>query len=193
MKFQCTHRIMCSMVDDWSPYCPGLNLWQFWELFNIDATVSLLVLLTFKNRLQLWMFWCFWHFSWTICCVFEFWHLVILYVRYCECFATGIYCDGCNCVNCHNTVASEAARREAVGAVLERNPNAFRPKIASSPLGARDRKVCESIQTETESNKTEMYSASGFTEDLLKLWTYSYIVCCWGHKYLQEYICSFLE
>ncbi|KAM7515330.1 hypothetical protein LguiA_004913 [Lonicera macranthoides] len=60
---------------------------------------------------------------------------------YCECFATGVYCDGCNCVNCHNTVANEAARREAVEAILERNPNAFRPKIASSPHGARDRKV----------------------------------------------------
>ncbi|AES76818.2 putative transcription factor Tesmin family [Medicago truncatula] len=57
---------------------------------------------------------------------------------YCECFASGIYCDGCNCVNCFNNVDNEAARREAVEATLERNPNAFRPKIASSPQGARD-------------------------------------------------------
>ncbi|KAI5383000.1 hypothetical protein KIW84_070416 [Lathyrus oleraceus] len=57
---------------------------------------------------------------------------------YCECFASGIYCDGCNCVNCFNNVDNEAARREAVEATLERNPNAFRPKIASSPHGTRD-------------------------------------------------------
>ncbi|KAL6496568.1 hypothetical protein OROGR_029826 [Orobanche gracilis] len=57
---------------------------------------------------------------------------------YCECFASGIYCDGCNCVNCHNNVENESARREAVEATLERNPNAFRPKIASSPHGALD-------------------------------------------------------
>ncbi|KAL3625475.1 hypothetical protein CASFOL_030929 [Castilleja foliolosa] len=57
---------------------------------------------------------------------------------YCECFASGIYCDGCNCVNCHNNVENDATRREAVEATLERNPNAFRPKIASSPHGARD-------------------------------------------------------
>ncbi|KAG2718425.1 hypothetical protein I3843_03G212400 [Carya illinoinensis] len=57
---------------------------------------------------------------------------------YCECFASGIYCDGCNCVNCYNNVENEAARREAVEATLERNPNAFRPKIASSPHGLRD-------------------------------------------------------
>ncbi|XP_057764663.1 protein tesmin/TSO1-like CXC 5 isoform X2 [Salvia miltiorrhiza] len=57
---------------------------------------------------------------------------------YCECFASGVYCDGCNCVNCHNNVENDTARREAVEATLERNPTAFRPKIASSPHGARD-------------------------------------------------------
>lgn len=57
---------------------------------------------------------------------------------YCECFASGVYCDGCNCVNCYNNVDHESARREAVEATLERNPNAFRPKIASSPHGVRD-------------------------------------------------------
>lgn len=62
-------------------------------------------------------------------------------IRYCECFASGIYCDGCNCMNCHNNVENEAARREAVEATLERNPNAFRPKIAGSPHGIRDSRV----------------------------------------------------
>ncbi|KAK9274354.1 hypothetical protein L1049_019168 [Liquidambar formosana] len=59
---------------------------------------------------------------------------------YCECFASGIYCDGCNCINCHNNVENEVARQEAVAATLERNPNAFRPKIANSPHGSRDRR-----------------------------------------------------
>ncbi|KAK8660576.1 hypothetical protein V6N13_051498 [Hibiscus sabdariffa] len=57
---------------------------------------------------------------------------------YCECFASGVYCDGCNCVNCYNNVENETARRDAIEATLERNPNAFRPKIASSPHGTRD-------------------------------------------------------
>lgn len=61
--------------------------------------------------------------------------------RYCECFAMGIYCDGCNCVNCHNNVENEPARRDAVETTLERNPDAFRPKIASSPHGNRNRRV----------------------------------------------------
>ncbi|XP_052183549.1 protein tesmin/TSO1-like CXC 5 isoform X2 [Diospyros lotus] len=59
---------------------------------------------------------------------------------YCECFASGTYCEGCNCVNCHNNVENESARREAVEATLERNPNAFRPKIASSPHRIRNTK-----------------------------------------------------
>lgn len=49
---------------------------------------------------------------------------------YCECFASGRYCDGCNCVNCHNNSAHESTRQSAVESILERNPNAFRPKIA---------------------------------------------------------------
>ncbi|CAK9136396.1 unnamed protein product [Ilex paraguariensis] len=55
---------------------------------------------------------------------------------YCECFSSGVYCAGCNCTNCHNIVEYEATRQEAVRATLERNPNAFRPKIANSPHGA---------------------------------------------------------
>ncbi|KAI4377391.1 hypothetical protein MLD38_015025 [Melastoma candidum] len=59
---------------------------------------------------------------------------------YCECFASGTNCDGCNCSNCHNNEEHEAVRKEAVDATLERNPNAFRPKIASSPRGTKDRR-----------------------------------------------------
>ncbi|KAJ8761409.1 hypothetical protein K2173_001540 [Erythroxylum novogranatense] len=55
---------------------------------------------------------------------------------YCECFASGSYCDGCK--NCYNNVENESARNDAVEATLERNPNAFRLKIASSPHGTRD-------------------------------------------------------
>ncbi|PIN02272.1 hypothetical protein CDL12_25223 [Handroanthus impetiginosus] len=58
---------------------------------------------------------------------------------YCECFATGVYCDGCNCTNCYNKIEHEADRKESIDMILERNPNAFRPKIASSPHGPADR------------------------------------------------------
>ncbi|KFK27822.1 hypothetical protein AALP_AA8G434300 [Arabis alpina] len=57
---------------------------------------------------------------------------------YCECFASGSYCNGCNCLNCHNNLENESSRQEAVTAILERNPNAFKPKIAGSPHGMND-------------------------------------------------------
>ena len=55
---------------------------------------------------------------------------------YCECFASGRYCDNCNCVNCCNNKESEQVRQAAVEAILERNPNAFRPKIQVRPVCA---------------------------------------------------------
>ncbi|KAL0327547.1 UNVERIFIED_CONTAM: protein tesmin/TSO1-like CXC 5 [Sesamum angustifolium] len=57
---------------------------------------------------------------------------------YCECFAAGSYCDNCNCINCHNKKEHEADRKGSIDAILERNPNAFTPKIANSPHGATD-------------------------------------------------------
>ncbi|CAH8313816.1 unnamed protein product [Eruca vesicaria subsp. sativa] len=57
---------------------------------------------------------------------------------YCECFASGSYCNGCNCTNCQNNLENETARQEAIAGTLERNPNAFKPKIAGSPHGIND-------------------------------------------------------
>ena len=51
---------------------------------------------------------------------------------YCECFASGRYCDGCNCRDCHNNKEREDVRQVAVANVLERNPNAFRPKVQAT-------------------------------------------------------------
>ena len=64
--------------------------------------------------------------------------LLLMIVRYCECFASGVYCNNCHCISCQNNVVNEAARMEAVGATLDRNPYAFRPKIANSPIGSHD-------------------------------------------------------
>lgn len=52
---------------------------------------------------------------------------------YCECFASGEYCDGCNCQGCCNNIENVSERNAAIEATLERNPAAFRPKIAQSP------------------------------------------------------------
>lgn len=49
---------------------------------------------------------------------------------YCDCFSAGNYCEGCNCTDCHNVSDTDSLRREAVASTLDRNPNAFRPKIS---------------------------------------------------------------
>lgn len=49
---------------------------------------------------------------------------------YCDCFAVGKTCNGCNCNDCLNTDDHSAERNEAIRAIKERNPNAFKPKIS---------------------------------------------------------------
>ena len=49
---------------------------------------------------------------------------------YCECFAGGQYCFACNCQGCFNNPENDEKRLKAIEQTLERNPSAFRPKIA---------------------------------------------------------------
>ena len=58
---------------------------------------------------------------------------------YCECFARGRYCDGCNCTNCFNNSTHESVRREAVEQTLERNPVCVRGR----PLGEACALFCQ--------------------------------------------------
>lgn len=54
---------------------------------------------------------------------------------YCECFANRSLCGShCNCRNCHNDGNHTQLKREAVDGILERNPNAFQPKVKRKPM-----------------------------------------------------------
>ncbi|ETV82611.1 hypothetical protein, variant [Aphanomyces astaci] len=54
---------------------------------------------------------------------------------YCECFASGSVCDeNCKCVGCHNIPKFDIQRKEAIAITLERNPNAFKPKINTTTM-----------------------------------------------------------
>ncbi|EGD72602.1 hypothetical protein PTSG_04338 [Salpingoeca rosetta] len=49
---------------------------------------------------------------------------------YCECYAAGTYCGPqCKCTNCQNNLENEGRRQLAVLSTLDKNPDAFRPKI----------------------------------------------------------------
>ncbi|XP_052548958.1 tesmin isoform X1 [Tympanuchus pallidicinctus] len=54
---------------------------------------------------------------------------------YCECFASGDFCNNCNCNNCYNNPLHETERFKAIKVCLDRNPEAFLPKIGQSKLG----------------------------------------------------------
>ncbi|NXC71744.1 MTL5 protein, partial [Anhinga anhinga] len=54
---------------------------------------------------------------------------------YCDCFANGDFCNNCNCNNCYNNELHESERFKAIKACLDRNPEAFLPKIGKSKLG----------------------------------------------------------
>ena len=56
---------------------------------------------------------------------------------YCECFANGEMCRGCNCASCQNNIKNEEERIKAVVSVLQRNPTAFRSKVAIHTLDGR--------------------------------------------------------
>ncbi|NXE26872.1 MTL5 protein, partial [Ardeotis kori] len=54
---------------------------------------------------------------------------------YCDCFASGGFCNNCNCNNCYNNQLNETERFKAIKACLDRNPEAFLPKTGKRKLG----------------------------------------------------------
>ncbi|KAG6451407.1 hypothetical protein O3G_MSEX007125 [Manduca sexta] len=83
---------------------------------------------------------------------------------YCDCFANGEFCNHCNCNNCHNNLENEELRQKAIRACLDRNPNAFRPKIGKAKSGGpeiirRHNKGCNCKRSGCLKNYCECYEA----------------------------------
>jgi len=60
---------------------------------------------------------------------------------YCECFASGRFCNGCSCQNCENNEEHKDKVAATRKAIEQRNPQAFAPKVTSSPTGEGEK--CE--------------------------------------------------
>uniref|UniRef100_A0A1I7ZJE5 CRC domain-containing protein n=1 Tax=Steinernema glaseri TaxID=37863 RepID=A0A1I7ZJE5_9BILA len=83
---------------------------------------------------------------------------------YCDCFANGEFCRDCNCKDCHNNLDHEAERTRAIKASLERNPNAFKPKIGLLTKGKSDverlhQKGCHCKKSNCLKNYCECFEA----------------------------------
>jgi len=51
---------------------------------------------------------------------------------YCQCFANSVMCGpSCRCLICYNTNSNEKARKDAIRAILSRNPHAFDTKFGN--------------------------------------------------------------
>ncbi|XP_071953403.1 protein lin-54 homolog [Antedon mediterranea] len=99
---------------------------------------------------------------------------------YCDCFANGEFCSNCNCNNCLNNLDHEDERSRAIRSCLERNPQAFHPKIGKGRGTAGERrhnKGCNCKRSGCLKNYCECYEAKILCSSACK---------CYGCKNFEE-------
>jgi len=86
---------------------------------------------------------------------------------YCDCFKTNAYCDGCNCNDCSNNKAGEIDRNAAIGAILDRNSEAFKPRVSEdSDQGNKGHlNGCHCKKSNCLKKYCECYSGTVFCSD----------------------------